>query len=146
MSVEIRPAAEADLPEIEQLLEDSGLPLAGVAEALEQFLVARDGGRLAGVIGLERYGPVALLRSAAVDPAARGRRIGAMLVDRLVAEAGERGIRELYLLTTTAEKWFPRFGFHSIARSEVPEAVRESVEFREACPASAAAMVRRVAR
>lgn len=143
MSIEIRPAGEADRPEIEQLLEASGLPLAGVAEALDEFLVAREGGRLTGAIGLELYGSAALLRSAAVDPAARGRRVGAMLVDRLLAEAGGRGIRDLYLLTTTAERWFPRFGFEPISRSEVPEAIRNSVEFREACPASAIVMVRR---
>jgi amino-acid N-acetyltransferase len=54
--------------------------------------------------------------------------------------ARERGVREMYLLTTTAERWFPRFGFTRIAREQVPDAVRGSVEFREACPAFAAVM------
>ena len=48
----------------------------------------------------------------------------------------------MYLLTTTAEGWFPRFGFERIAREEVSEAVRGSVEFGGACPATAAVMRR----
>jgi amino-acid N-acetyltransferase len=46
----------------------------------------------------------------------------------------------MYLLTTSAEHYFPRFGFVQIGRDDVRGAVRESVEFREACPASAVVM------
>ena len=46
----------------------------------------------------------------------------------------------MYLLTTTAERYFARFGFVQIARDDVPGAVQQSVEFREACPASAVVM------
>ena len=38
-------------------------------------------------------------------------------------------------LTTTADGYFPRFGFERIERSQVPATVRESVEFTSACPA-----------
>jgi hypothetical protein len=44
------------------------------------------------------------------------------------------------LLTTTAERFFPKFGFESIARTDVPATVQASIEFTSACPTSAAVM------
>jgi N-acetylglutamate synthase-like GNAT family acetyltransferase len=66
--------------------------------------------------------------------------VGQALVRALLVHATSRGIRELYLLTTTAEEFFRWFGFERIAREAVPEPVRASVEFRESCPASATVM------
>jgi amino-acid N-acetyltransferase len=51
-------------------------------------------------------------------------------------------VREIYLLTTTAEHFFPRFGFARIPRADVAPTVRASEEFRGACPDSAIAMRR----
>ena len=48
------------------------------------------------------------------------------------------------LLTTTAEKFFPRFGFEQIAREDVPPSVQASVEFTSACPTSAIVMRKRL--
>jgi choline dehydrogenase-like flavoprotein len=50
----------------------------------------------------------------------------------------------VFLLTTTAEGFFPRFGFEQITRDEVPPSVRGSVEFQSACPASAIVMRRQL--
>ena len=50
------------------------------------------------------------------------------------------GARGVYLLTTTAERYFPSFGFERIARDGRTRRVTGSVEFREACPASAVVM------
>jgi len=130
----------ADYPAVIALLEAAGLPRAGVPMGLGDFLVADTESGLAGAIGLERYGRAALLRSAVVRPGDQGSGIGAALVRALLDRARDSEVREIYLLTTTAERWFPRFGFARIARERVPDAVRASVEFREACPASAAVM------
>ena len=46
----------------------------------------------------------------------------------------------MYLLTETADLFFPRFGFGPILRSEVSQRVQRSVEFTSACPQSARAM------
>ena len=130
----------ADYPAVIALLEAAGLPIAGIPKALGDFLVADTESGLAGAIGLERYGSGALLRSAVVRPGDQGTGIGAALVRAVLDRARGGGLREIYLLTTTAERWFPRFGFTPIDRDQVPDAVRASVEFREACPASAAVM------
>lgn len=139
----LRPAAMSDLPAIERLLVSSGLPTAGVAESIDGFVVAeseRDDG-IVGVVGLERCcADYALLRSTAVAPEWRGTGLGRRLVMHAIAEAESRGIRALYLLTTTAERYFPSFGFVKTQRDAVPDDVKQSVEFREACPATATVM------
>jgi amino-acid N-acetyltransferase len=139
---QIRPAGEADLAGIEQLLTQNDLPLDGVREALGTFVVAEAEGDLVGVAGLEICCDDALLRSVAVTPEWRSRGVGRALVTRALSDAEARGIRALYLLTTTAERYFPSFGFKQIERDEVPEAVRATKEFMVACPASAAVMQR----
>ena len=136
----IRPGSPADHAPLLALLEAAHLPTADVPPTLADFLVAEANARMVGAIGLERYGEAGLLRSAVVDPSAQGTGLGQRLVRELLAHATARGVREIFLLTTTAERFFPRFGFERIDRSEVPADVQASVEFREACPASATVM------
>jgi len=142
MSIEatLRPARETDLAAIERLLTASELPLAGVADHLPTFVVAEAEGALVGVAGLELCRDEALLRSVAVAPEWRSRGVGRALVTRVIADAEARGIRALYLLTTTAEHYFPSFGFHRTTRDAVPAAVRATTEFQGACPDSATVM------
>ncbi|HET9454672.1 MAG TPA: arsenic resistance N-acetyltransferase ArsN2 [Gemmatimonadaceae bacterium] len=138
----IRGAAPADLPRIERLLADSSLPLAGVKEALPSFLVAEAGNDIVGVAGLEVCCDNALLRSVAVASEYRSKGVGRALVMRLIGDAEARGLHALYLLTTTAEHYFPSFGFRKIDRAQVPDDVRATEEFTSACPASATVMER----
>lgn len=139
--IDVRPARPDDLPAVLALIEASGLPVAGVEEWLPRFLVAERAGVLVATAGLEVHGPDGLLRSVAVAADWRGRGLGTALTDRLIAEAVRLGLHSVYLLTTTAEGYFPRHGFRRIGREEVIGPVANSVEFREACPATAAAMV-----
>ncbi|MEP6688474.1 MAG: arsenic resistance N-acetyltransferase ArsN2 [Gemmatimonadales bacterium] len=141
----VRAATAADYPGVVALLETAGLPVAGVTATLADFFVADDDGRIVGAVGLETYRPDGLLRSAVVDSDARGSGIGAALVERILGLARERGMRSVYLLTTTAERYFPRFGFEPVSRDAVADGVQASLEFREACPASAVAMRRTLA-
>jgi N-acetylglutamate synthase-like GNAT family acetyltransferase len=141
----IRRATTADAPAVEALLTASHLPLEGVREALGCFVVAYEDTRLVGVAGIEECGvrgEHALLRSVAVDPAWRSRGLGRTLVGRAIELAESRGAKALYLLTTTAERYFPSFGFVPTRRDAVPDDVRATAEFQGACPASATVMVR----
>lgn len=139
--VTLRSATPADMPAILGLLEKAGLPRDGVSEGLVHLCVAELDGELAGVAGLERYGTSALLRSVAVSPTQRGRKVAQRLVDRLLEEARREQVHDVYLRTTTAQDYFPRMGFVPTEVAAVPQAVRESVEFKGACPASAVTMV-----
>ena len=136
----IESATKRDLPEIRGLLERLHLPLAGVDEHLPTMLVARNGKQIVGTAALELYADGALLRSVAVEPHLQGRQLGHQLTDAALQLASSRGVTTVFLLTTTAERFFPRFGFEPIGREQVPPFVRGSVEFQSACPASAIVM------
>jgi amino-acid N-acetyltransferase len=133
-------ASHDDLAAVLQLLRESALPVDGLSEHLPTTLVIRDGPRVVGSAALEIYPDGALLRSVAVSHALRGTGAGRSLTDAAIALARTRGVPALYLLTTTAEEYFPRFGFTPIARDEVPAGVQRSVEFTSACPSSATVM------
>lgn len=136
----IENARPADREAVFSLLAEAGLTAAGIAGDLAHFFVARSGERVAGVVGLEYYGAYALLRSLAVAPAHRGKGLGRRLVARALEEAARQGAREVYLLTVTAQGFFERLGFVPLGREEVPAPVRQSLEFREICPAAAVVM------
>ena len=138
--MEIRTATVTDVADVLHLLEGNGLPVMGVSDHVDTLLVAHDEGRVIGSAGLELYGDSALLRSVVVDRLARGSGVGQRLTVAALDLARQHGIGDVFLLTTTAEKFFPRFGFERTNREEVPDAVRNSVEFTSACPASAVVM------
>lgn len=140
--VKVRSAQTADLAAVHDLLRTLKLPTAGVASWLAEFLVAESAGAIVGVAGVERYRDSVLLRSVAVQPTWRSSGLGRTLVESVLQRAASQGSRGAYLLTTTAEHYFPRLGFTIIPRSAVPAPVQDSVEFREACPASAIVMHR----
>lgn len=104
------------------------------------FIVAEREGELVGVAGLEVYGASALLRSVAVEDSWRGSGVGRTLIDRALEQARQAGIEDVFLLTTTAEHYFPRFGFSCVNRDSVNPGVQASIEFQEACPTSAIIM------
>jgi len=141
MAVTIEPARPDDLAAILALLERGRLPAAGIEQHVAGAVVARDDQRVIGCAAVELYEQAGLLRSVAVDQDFRGRGLGVRLTEAALTSARARGVRTLYLLTETAAGFFPRFGFRPIPRDQVSPAVRRSVEFTTACPASAQAMV-----
>lgn len=142
MNVHIERASEADGPSILQLLREAGLPIDGLSEHLRTAFVARDGADVVGCAALEVYPDGVLLRSVAVSPTARGHGLGHRLTDAAITLAKSLGTPAVFLLTTTAESYFPRFGFVVMPREQVPTGVQQSIEFRSACPASAVVMRR----
>jgi N-acetylglutamate synthase-like GNAT family acetyltransferase len=137
----IRRATPDDWPQIEALLVSAALPLDGAGEAFQIGFVAAAGQDIVGTVALEVHGGAGLLRSLAVATAHRGEGIGRRLVESALAEARRRQLARVHLLTTTAASFFPRCGFTTTTRAEVPEPLQQSVEFRSACPASAAVLV-----
>ena len=138
--ITIEPAEPADWPAICALLQQNGLPLAGLADHLSHTLVARAGSQLVGCVALERYDRYALLRSVAVLAGVRGGGLGRRLTEAALGLARRDQVQAVYLLTETAATFFPRFGFHPLERHQVPAPVQHSIEFTTACPASALAM------
>jgi amino-acid N-acetyltransferase len=137
----IRYSQGADLGAVLVLLQGAGLPTADLTGAPGLHLwVLEAQESLVGVIGMERFGARALLRSLAVAPSYRHRGLGHQLVARLESDARADGVEQLVLLTETAEEFFSAIGYEPIDRRYVPEEIQQSPEFRSLCPASAVCM------
>lgn len=129
--ITIEPASAAHLPEILAVLSAADLPHEGVKEHLDGFLVALSGGgRMIGCVGLEHYGDLGLLRSAAVLPEYKGQGIGFKLIRQLLKIAARNGVTEIVLLTTSAKDYFQtKFGFQEKKRSRYQKRLADSPEW-----------------
>ena len=139
-AVQFSVAAGTDLEAVRTLLTRMRLPTEDVGQPNQVFVTAWSGGSLVGCVGLERHGTNALLRSLAVVPRMQGAGLGMRLVQEALAEARQSATTALYLLTTTAVRFFAQAGFEPVDRALAPAAVAASPEFKALCPASAACM------
>src|SRR2546422_5654330 len=112
----IAAATSADLPALLELLGQSALPTAGLADHLDTTLVAHEAGHVVGSAALELYGTTALLRSVAVAPRLRGPGLGQELTRHALALARRPKIRTAYLPTETAGGVFPRLRVRALSR------------------------------
>lgn len=140
VTTDIELARPDDAPRVLRLLEEHHLPLAGLLNHLATTLVARQDGQIVGSAALEVYPDGGLLRSVAVSPHRQGTGLGHQLTEAAIQMGRDRGLPALFLLTTTADRYFPKFGFERIERQQVPDGVKMSVEFTSACPSSAIVM------
>jgi amino-acid N-acetyltransferase len=141
----LRFAQSDDVSQIRLLLEECQLPSQDInSDCVRNFLTAWDDGKLIGVVGLEIYGETALLRSLAVDGSYRNQGLAYEMCNNIEAYAIRRQITQLYLLTTTAQRFFSRFGFNLINRRHVPDVIAATAEFQSLCPESAICMYKRL--
>jgi len=128
------------------LLRAARLPTEDLtARHCENFFFIGTADAPSGMVGLEIFGDVALLRSLVVAADRRGRGEGAALLGHAETFARARGVRALYLLTTTAEPFFLKHGYTRVSRATAPAAIRATREFADICPASSAFMTRPLA-
>lgn len=130
----VRAATTADLSAVKEILAASGLPSAGLEQTVLWVLAAPG---IKGVVGYERYGEAALLRSLAVAPESRGRGYAAALLRQLWPRLADVNVTTVYALTTTIPDRLLRLGFEETAREALPDALAASEQLRGACPASA---------
>jgi amino-acid N-acetyltransferase len=123
------------------LLSSAKLPTEDLTEShCAHFFYTGSDERPDGLVGLELFGEVALLRSLVVSTEHRGTGAGTRLLDHAEQYARARGVRRLYLLTTTAEPFFAKRGYVRADRGGAPDAIRATREFSGICPASSAFM------
>ena len=91
-------------------------------------------------IGIEQYENVALLRSLCVKDGFKNKKLGIQMLLHLFAFCEKEKIETLYLLTTTAEHYFVRYGFEKITRENTPTLIQKTREFQDICPLSACIM------
>lgn len=115
----MRDSTAEDLPAIRSLLTEASLPTADLGAGL--------------------------LRSLVVAPYHRKRGLGRRLVDTVEGHAKAAGLKQLALLTETADRFFEAFGYRLVDRHNVPDEIRQSAEFRTLCPLSARCMAKVIA-
>jgi amino-acid N-acetyltransferase len=142
MALSIENARPEDREAVTALLQRAELLTDDLPAELTGFLLVKEQATSVGVAGLERFGTLGLLRSVAVSPDYQGKKIAAQLVGRLLETAKAAGITDVYLITTTAERYFERQGFKSIDRQNVPDVIQQTQQFSALCPTSAVVMKR----
>lgn len=141
--MQIIPATVQDETGIKGLLRTCELPSDDIsAWHLADFFVIQDSGQIVGSVGLEVCDKFGLLRSLALRESLRGRGLGIQLVQHIEAYAHSQQIQSLYLLTTTADRFFTGIGYQTIPRESAPVPLQETAEFQRICPASAVCMVK----
>lgn len=142
----IRPARVGDLLAVIGRLQECGLQATDLTLAsLADFHVAETPDlRVAGVVGLERRGSKALLRSLAVAAQHRQCGLGERLVAHCETAALTVGVSEVYLLTASAVSFFRRQGYQELARAVVPAEIAAHRQFRSVCAQRAQCLGKRL--
>jgi amino-acid N-acetyltransferase len=133
--VEIRRARTKDIKAIRTLVDEytSDRRLLSKAtvtlyESVQEFWVAVDADdRVLGCGALHvMWEDLAEIRTVAVNPAHRGRKIGHQIVARLLDVARDLGVRRVFCLTFET-RFFGSFGFTEIDGAPVPHSVYEQL-------------------
>jgi len=140
----LKAGEKSDNRRIRSLLKKTDLPYEDIDLGRQDSTIAVHGAKIIGIVGLEPYGETGLLRSLAVEDACRGRGLGRALVTEMTRRAKDRGIKQLYLLTLTADRFFEREGFERISRESMPEAIQNTTEFTSICPVSSVCMKKEI--
>jgi amino-acid N-acetyltransferase len=143
----LRQGRPADWAAVHALLTDAGLPVDDLDQvSMVRFTVATRPSMhtesLTGAIGLQSFDEVGLLRSLVVAQSARSAGCGSKLVQAVEHIANEARLSQLWLLTTTAKRYFENRGFQAVARELAPPAIRQTAEFTSLCPNSAVLMMK----
>lgn len=128
-----------DISDVKILLQENNLPVSDINEKIT-FFAQKENEKIIAVGGMESAGEDAIIRSIAVSDPFKGKGLGNKITSRLINYAREKGKKDIYLLTTTAENYFAKFRFKKIDRNQVPAAVQKSTQYTSVCPVSAVVM------
>ena len=141
----VRAARIPDMSQVAPLINGfaaRGLMLPKTEEQLyrtfREFVLAFDeNDRVIGCAGLRVYGPqLAELCALAVDERAHGRGVGRLLVESIVEQAAQLGVRTVFALTLE-EGFFNRLGFRTVQKELFPQKIAADCvgcAKRHACP------------
>ncbi|HEX4303761.1 MAG TPA: arsenic resistance N-acetyltransferase ArsN2 [Rhizomicrobium sp.] len=141
MTLTLLSRAGPDYARMVEALAAAGLPTSDLDEGHAEYFTLAD----SAFGGIARHGAAGLLRSIVVPADRRGHGTGSALLAALTDHARGVGIGDLWLLTTGAEPFFARHDFRTANRDEAPEAIANTRQFRDLCPASAVLMHKRLA-
>ncbi len=138
--MKIKKAGRKDIPIIEKILSDNNLPYEDIYSKVNCFFIGYKKSKVVGIAGVEIFKDYGLLRSLVVNKSFREKGFGKTLCLKLIEYAKINKVKELYLLTTTAKKFFKKIGFDEFERALVPSTIQNTTEFKYLCPPSATCM------
>jgi amino-acid N-acetyltransferase len=121
-----------------ELLRTEGLPHSDLREPGQAFWQLSQNGQFIGYAGAEGFTSDRLLRSFVLSPPHRSKGYGSAALAAIELPLAAQGVRTLHLLTTTAAPFSLRHGFVSHPRASAPDTIKQSLEFSELCPSTAA--------
>lgn len=144
MSLKLIKAEKQDLKTITNLLQENNLPYQDIETDNKEFFLVYNDSLLIGIIGLEKFDNIGLLRSLAVKDNYKNKGYGTKICIAFMDYAKNEQINDLYLLTCTAKEFFEKIGFEVIERDSVPDVIKRTTEFSSLCPASAKCLVKTI--
>lgn len=129
----IRPASGPDLPSIATLLHAGGLVSGAARERVGKTLIAEVDRSVVGTAAFEVLGERGILRSVAVGEKVRRSGVGTALVAATLRRLRHEGVREVYLATDAAPKFFDLCGFKEATRGQIPDDVAEHPHLVREC-------------
>ena len=132
-----------NFPSAKLLLESFGLQTSDISDITVKLWAIEEDRKLIGVIGIEQLENIGLLRSLAIAKDYQGLGLANRLCDAVFTHSVENNIKEIYLLTESASRFFAHKGFTEIARTTAPDGLRKTSQFSFLCPDSATVMIRK---
>ncbi len=129
---------------VKNILKEAMLPFEDIDQHTETFLTAKVGSEIVGAVGLEIWNDNGLLRSLVVKDNFRNYGFGNELYARSIDLAKQNNLKQVVLLTTTAEQFFSKKGFTKVTGINIPSFVKETKEYTIYCPSSSAVMMKQI--
>lgn len=134
-------ADPADIVFAQKLLADNNLPYQDIEDKNVKIFILKNDNTPIGIIGLEVYHKIALLRSMVIEKMYKNQGYGKYLFNKIVDYCKDKKVSELYLLTCSADRYFEKLGFEQILRNNLPEEIKQTKQFSQLCPCSAICMM-----
>ncbi|WLD93177.1 GNAT family N-acetyltransferase [Alkalihalobacillus sp. AL-G] len=126
-----RVAEPTDAPSIKQFVAQAGLSSEGIEHCVQSFIILEtDKKKMAGTVGLERYGKNGLIRSLVLDKDYSSEELLLRLLTSVLKHAEQQGIETVYLLTRVTSI-FHTLGFTQTPYEHVPKGLLASPHLQQ---------------
>ena len=144
MFCQIEEIKTAEIALVKNILKEAGLPFEDIDQHSETFLTAKVGNEIVGAVGLEIWNDNGLLRSLVVKKNFRNYGFGNELYAASIDLAKQNNLKQVVLLTTTAEQFFSKKGFTKVTGNNIPSFVKATKEYIIYCPSSSVIMMKQI--
>jgi amino-acid N-acetyltransferase len=126
-----RVAEQNDAQSIKQFVAQAGLSSEGIDHCIQSFIILEtDKKKMAGTVGLERYGKNGMIRSLVLDKDYSSEDLLLRLLTSVLRHAEQQGIETVYLLTRVTAI-FHTLGFAQIPYEQVPKIILASPHLQQ---------------